>query len=153
MKRVLRITSKHESMQGERCGGKSRPIHYLEEGKTKEMGRQWLSSIISASHRIGRNSYRDTPLQSNSEIFHPRRRNIWCKSDFVCTDKSDFRSWQIWFASSEMFDLIQESCPTWKYSAMANLVFSDKINCNKKVLFRIKWKLEKSFSTAEIYIL
>ena len=96
-------------------------------------------------HRRGSsgNSYLDTSLQfSNSEIF--AAPNICSTSDF-CTDKSDFPSWQIWFASSEMFDLIQESCPTWKYGAMANPVFSDKISCNRKLFFPEINKNTKSF--------
>ena len=83
--------------------------------------RQWLSSIISASHQ---KTHIVTRRCNLIQRYFISTGNICCKSDFVCTDKSDFLSWQIWFASSQMFDLFQETWPTWKYSAMANLTRS-----------------------------
>ena len=85
--------------------------------------RQWLLSIISASHQKTHIVTRRCNLIQRYFI-STGEYLLRCKSDFLCTDKSDFLSWQIWFASSQMFDLFQETWPTWKYSAMANLTRS-----------------------------
>ena len=104
--------------------------------------RQWLSSIISASHQ---KTHIVTRRCNLIQRYFISTGNICCKSDFLCTDKSDFLSWQIWFASSQMFDLFQETWPTWKYGAMANLTRSIATKTSPKNWNFVKNQLDQLY--------